>query len=312
MRHDQLERELNLLLLLTENRSHAVDEICSRVGISRRTCYYYLESFRDWGFIIEKHGRCYSIDRRSPFFLRLFDLINFTDSEALTMLSLLNRLDDRDAVAERIRHKLDRYYDLNLLPDPALRERAARNTAMVYEAIKMKQMAVLKGYSSPHSSTVSDRIVEPFMLLNHGRELRAYELKTAMNKTFKIARIADVQLIDLCWEHEERHRQVFTDIFMFSGEQRHPVRLRLGQLAHNLMEEEYPQSAACMRPDGDRHWIFETDVASYVGIGRFVLGLTDDIEVLGDEGFRAYLKAKIAAMQVGVSARKEPSRECPT
>ena len=46
MRHDKLEKEMNLMLLLTENHRYEVDAICDRIGISRRMLYYYLESFR--------------------------------------------------------------------------------------------------------------------------------------------------------------------------------------------------------------------------------------------------------------------------
>lgn len=68
MRHDKLEKEMNLMLLLTENHRYDVDTLCERAGISRRMLYYYLESFRDWGFKVEKNGRIYSLDRESPFF----------------------------------------------------------------------------------------------------------------------------------------------------------------------------------------------------------------------------------------------------
>lgn len=40
MRHNQLERELELMLLLAENRVCTVDRLCERLGISRRNLYY--------------------------------------------------------------------------------------------------------------------------------------------------------------------------------------------------------------------------------------------------------------------------------
>ena len=52
MRHDKLERELNLLMLLTENHNYTVPDICESIGISRRNLYYYLDFFRDAGFIV--------------------------------------------------------------------------------------------------------------------------------------------------------------------------------------------------------------------------------------------------------------------
>lgn len=67
MRHDKLEKELSLLLCLTENHNYTINELCEKLSLSRRMLYYYLESFRDWGFIVEKRGHYYSIDRRSPY-----------------------------------------------------------------------------------------------------------------------------------------------------------------------------------------------------------------------------------------------------
>ena len=60
------------------------------------------------------------------------------------------------------------------------------------------------------------------------------------------------------------------------------------------MLEEYPISSAFFTPEDDYHWILETDVMSYLGIGRFILGLYDDIDVLGDEGLKAYIAQKRA------------------
>ena len=44
MRHDKLERELSLILLLTENNKYGVDELCEEVGFSRPTLYRKIKS----------------------------------------------------------------------------------------------------------------------------------------------------------------------------------------------------------------------------------------------------------------------------
>lgn len=290
MRHDKLERELDLLLLLTENRHYDVETLCQRLSISRRMFYYYLESFRDWGFIVEKSGRCYSIDRESPYLKRLFETINFTEEEALTMLSILNKVGEENALAQRIRYKLNRFYDFHILDNPALRERVAHCVSVLYDAIKRKRVVKLVGYASPHSDTVSDRVVEPFLLLNDNNDVRCYELSSGQNKTFKLSRMRDVIMLDLSWSHEARHKQVFTDIFMFSGEERLPVAVRLDRLAYQVFVEEYPRATHAVTPEDSAHYVLRTEVVSYRGIGRFVLGLYDHVEVLGDEGFQAYVR----------------------
>ena len=52
-------------------------------------------------------------------------------------------------------------------------------------------------------------------------------------------------------------------------------------------------------PDGDRHWLLRLDVCSYMGIGRFVLGLFENVEVLGGEGFYSYIEGKRRRMAAG-------------
>ena len=240
MRHDKLEKEMNLMLLLTENHRYDVDTLCERAGISRRMLYYYLESFRDWGFKVEKNGRIYSLDRESPFFKHLFETINFTEEEALTMLSILNKVEDNNAIVERLRRKLDRFYDLNILANPQLREQAAHHVGVLYDAIKCHRLVKIEGYSSPHSKSCTDRVVEPFLMMNNNNDVRCYELSSKMNKTFKVSRMGNVVLLDLEWGNEAKHRQMFTDLFMFSGDERLPVRLKLDRLAYSLMIEEYP------------------------------------------------------------------------
>jgi len=172
-------------------------------------------------------------------------------------------------------------------------KQTAKNIGAIYDAIKEHRQVKICNYSSPHSDTTSDRIVEPFLFLNGNEDVRCYELKSGMNKSFKVSRMGDVQLLDLLWSNESKHKQVYTDLFQFSGEERFPVKLRLGRLSYNILKEEYPKSEKYISQESDEYWIFSTDVCSYKGVGRFVLGLFEDIKVLESPEFREYLKEKI-------------------
>lgn len=293
MRHDKLERELNLLLMLTENHNYTVEDICSRQQISRRNFYYYLEFFRLSGFKVEHQKPFYRIRKDSPFFQKIDEIVHFTEDEAITMRRILDLTNDQSVQVERLRRKLDRLYDLQILDNVEMKEQQAHILSMFYEAIKLKQAVKLMGYSSPHSNTISDRIVEPFLLMNGNREVRCYELSSDMNKTFKLSRMQNVQLLDVAWENEERHRQMFTDVFMFSGEQHFMVTLLMGRLSTSVLHEEYPKADKYVQQEDDSHWRAEIPVCSFIGIGRFVLGLFEDIEVLGCDEFKNYLKEKI-------------------
>ena len=293
MRHDKLERELRLLLMLIENHHYTVSDICDRQQISRRNFYYYLEFFRDAGFIVEHVKPYYRIAKESPFFRKLDAAVHFTEDEAITMRQILEKTGDQGPTVQRLMQKLDKLYDLQIVNNVELREQLSRNVNTLYEAIKQKRVVVLRRYSSPHSNSERDRVVEPFLFMNGNREIRCYELDSAMNKTFKLSRMDDVEMLELLWSNEQKHRSMFTDVFMFSGEKTMTVVLRLGRLSMQVLGEEYPKAERFIEPDGEGHWRVEMPVCSYIGIGRFVLGLFEDIEVLGDDAFKLFINNKI-------------------
>lgn len=303
MRNEKVGKVLDLILELLDNRDQSIAEICDRLSLSRRTFYYLLDAIKSYGFMVFKNGNSYHIDRRSPFVSRVSQSTALTDTELLTIWNLLGMVGTGNETVNTLRRKLDAEYDFSKTASiPAVRHRMSVIKKLT-AAITRKRMVKLVNYSSPHSQSERDRIVEPFFLMNNNRDVRCYEPSSGMNKTFKVTRIGDAEVLDDQWANEDKHRQVFTDIFMFSGEEHHNVRLRLGLLSKNLFEEEYPQATKNIQPDetDQRHWILELEVCDYRGIGRFVLGLFDDIEVLGDEKFKEYITKEVENMYSRIS-----------
>ncbi len=297
MRHDKLEKELYVLELLTENHTYDIQQICDKLDMSRRNLYYYIEFFRDNGFNIYKQGNCYCIDRDSPFFERLIQRISFTEEEAITIRRALDRYGKGNAIIGNIKKKLDKFYDFDILAEEQLDENALKKVSCVYNAIKLKKQMLIRDYTSPHSNTTKDRLVEPFALMNNNQEVRCFEPLSGMNKTFKISRMTDVETLDTEWMYENRHKAMHTDIFMFSSETTYHIQLILGRLSYNVLKEEYPLAEQYIKPLDDNKFSLEMDVCSYTGIARFVIGLFEDIEIIGDKGLINFLKNKINKLQ---------------
>lgn len=292
MTQERIDRILDLVLMLSGD-GHTVEELSETFGVSKRLCYYMLTCLRQHGFIVIKQGKVYRLNPKSPFFQQVSANISFSEDEAAFLYKLVDNVEDSGRYGELVKNKLVRFYDIDYLCGGKASKTRAQMINNLYDAIDRKRVVVLKNYSSPHSKTVSDRVVEPFLFMNDKCDVRCFELSSGKNKTFKLSRIGEVRVVeDAVWSNEDKHCQVYTDIFLFSGEEKHRVKLRLGRLSHDLLLEEYPLSARSITPDGDDRWIFETDVVSYVGIGRFVIGLSDDIEVLSDDGLKDYLKSK--------------------
>lgn len=295
----------DLIIVMTDGRNHTARELSAVLGTTTRNLYYVLRVLREVGFDIVHEGKSYYINPRSPFLQPLINSLNLTSDEAAYLYRMLLSESSDSPQASMLRRKLGRYYDLRHLSDARLLERQHANIARLEQAMAERRVAILHDYSSPHSNSRTDRVVEPFLFLGDKSDVRAYEIKSHQNKTFKIARIGWVEVVDAPWFNASCHREVYTDMFMFSGEETHHVRLRFSLLARHLMLEEYPHAAAYIRREDKTHWIFETDVVSYVGLSRFVLGLYDEIEVLDDDGFRAFLNKRIEKMvhSIGIDGK---------
>ena len=299
MSHSQYAKQLDLLAMLIDGDSHTADELCQVLGTTRRNLYYYFSFLRDYGFeLVRTSGGKYYIGPHSPFFRNIARSVDFTSQEVSYLFSLLAGTGDKSPLQHSVKRKLERFYGLSGFVDDATRRRVTSHAEILNKAIAQRKIVLLKDYSSPHSKTVSTRVVEPFLFLNEQADIRCYELSSHTNKTFKLSRIGSVVITDADWAFADSHKQVYTDIFLFSGDTRHHISLRMGQLSHNLMLEEYPQSERCFTQEDDSHWLFTTDVVSYLGIGRFVLGLFSDIKIIGDEGYKMYVRNVLKDMKL--------------
>lgn len=293
MELDKFDRQLRLMVLLTQNRRLSVDDISKELTMSRRSIYRYIESFRQMGFIVIKEGKRYRIDHMSPFFQSITDRIHFSDEEAMTINQILLSVHTKSPQVRHLREKLSSLYDYRVLAKHGVDDLIARNLSMLFKAIQGERVAVLRNYISPNSGKISDRVVEPYLFLSENSEVRCYEVATGMNKTFKLSRASSVDLLDILWSHKAEHAPFHTDLFRFSGERRFTVRLLLGHLATSLLLEEFPEAEEELTLYDDGRHLLETKVCSFKGVGRFVMGLFDDIEVVDSPEFQAWLNERL-------------------
>ena len=293
MELEKFARQLKLMLLLTQNRLLSIEEICNRVSMSRRSVYRYIDAFKSMGFVVKKEGTRYRLDHSSPFFSEIVTGIQFTEAEGVALSQILNYVYNNSAEVRALREKLSNLYNPDILSRHGVDSTLAQNISRIFQAIKEERVVLLRDYNSPSSGQVSNRIVEPYLFINENAEVRCYELSTKMNKTFKVSRCADVELLDLLWSHKEEHMPFYSDLFGFTGDTRLPVSILLGQLSTYVLLEEYPDAQRQMSLQPDGRQLLKTEVCSYVGIARFVLGLYDDIEVVDSPEFKEYLLQRV-------------------
>ncbi len=289
----KFERQLRLMMMLTQNRNYTLEELGKRLDMSSRNVYRYVEAFRMAGFVVRKTGKYYSLDKSSPYFKDITSLVHFTEEEAYILKRAIESVDGNTSLKQNLKQKLYKVYDYNILSEIVVRSGIADNVHFLYEAIKEKKQVLFHQYKSSNSHVVKDRIVEPFAFTANNNDIWCYEPVSGKNKLFKVSRITSVEVLQTDWVAEASHQEGFIDVFHNSSDRRLSVKLRLGMTAANLLVEEFPLAEKHLRKENDSSWIFEADVCRYEGIGRFVLGLFEDIEVVDSPGFDEYLKEKM-------------------
>ena len=295
MDQPKLERMLKLMKLMTGNVNYTVNDLAERLDTSYRSIYRYIETFKDAGFVVQKlDGGVYKLGKESRYFKEISQLVHFTDEEAHIVNQLIEALDDTNSLKQNLRRKLTTVYNCTSMASSIVRGKNASNVNRLLEAIEERRQVVLVDYASSHTGVVRNRLVEPFGFTTNYVQAWCYEPESGMNKLFKVSRIGSVEVLDVEWQSEAEHAEGYIDIFRMTGFEQHRVQLRLGMLARNLLIEEYPLAERDIVSLGDKSWMLDTMVCNYLGIGRFVMGLLDDIEVVDSPEFDRYIADSIS------------------
>lgn len=297
MDQPKIERLLRLMKLMTGNVNYTVEELAKKLDTSYRSIYRYIDSFKEAGFVVHRsEGGVYKLGKESRHFKDISQLIYFTDEEAHIFNQLIDGLDDANILKQSLRRKLSSVYDCTSLANSTVKGKNALNVNALIEAIGSRSQVVLHDYSSSNTGRVSDRTVEPFSFTTNYVQIWCYEPASGQNKLFNTSRIGSVELIEQEWQHADKHSSGYIDIFRTVGFERTPVTLRLTLRAYNLLIEEYPLAENYLSRDDESHWLLRTEVCSFAGIGRFVLGLWEDIEIIDSPKLEEYLRKKIEKM----------------
>ena len=290
MDHGRILRLLNLMKLLSSNVDYTIRELMDRLAISRRSIFRYLDTLRIAGFAVAKKGtnihKLLSMPKEG---INLSNLIHFSEEEAYLLHNLIGALTSDCQVAINLENKLAAMFDATSVTEIIGNKITGENIMRLRQAIDEKKQVTLVRYESGNTMSISDRLVEPIKFSSNYRDVYAYEVSTGVTKVFKISRIGlvDVSLAD--WQHEDKHEKIEADCFRMIGKEDIPVTLKMTLKAKNLLIEEYPLASKSVSYDGQSWW-FKGNVKELAGVGRFVIGLADQMDIIDSPALVNYLK----------------------
>jgi predicted DNA-binding transcriptional regulator YafY len=283
-------RLFQLINYLKTHPAKSIRNIVSYLDTSERTVYRYIELIQDLGFKIER-------DDTNKLFIpsKENELIPFSPQEAKFIEALLLSAGKENKLTGSILSKINKGIKNPVSAEYINNLHLSQLIEKISMAIIDEKQIVLKGYSSLNSESVSDRFLEPVCFTENYTSLSAFEIKSKQNKYFKIERIKEIEILPSNIQYRKDHKFEKPDIFGFQGS--NPVKeveWKMGMRAQLLLKEEYPMSASSIKESSKQGtYLFKAKVQSFVAPTRFVMGIKDNIEVIGSPEFKKYLQEKI-------------------
>jgi predicted DNA-binding transcriptional regulator YafY len=290
--HRKIYRVFNLISRLRSPFGATKTALARDFDVSERTIERYLVLLQDLGFDVTKRANRFRIECVGKHQVTPEDLIVFSLEEAAAIKDAITNSPLRGPLQKSLLTKLYALTDIDEISDTLYRQNISKNISSIRRAIKSKEQLILKSYHSVSSSKTSDRLIEPIKFFSYYTYLLAFEVNSQMVKQFKIDRIEGVHAAGYRWQFEEKHGQSRIDAFGMSGTEPKPVNLKLSMRAHHLMEEEFPDTVNDIHIVDDGA-IYDGAVYSFEGIGRFIMGLLDEVVVVKPEGLKVYIDERI-------------------
>jgi len=286
-----LEKALKLLLKLNQPFGCTLQEMKDEVNLSERQVLRHISTFRSVSFVIESQNGRYKIEKEySPY--NLGDLLHFTDEESEILTNAIHSIEATDKFRTRLINKLYALYNTNRIAKSITKGDTSKIVLKIINAIQEKKRVRLVRYHSSNSGNIRDRIVEPISFTTHYHALWAYDTEDSNNKLFRISRIEGVTPLEEIFRYDHLHKAGKIDIFRISSDKQIHVKLSLSLLAKNLLEEEYPMSEKFITRKDDNNYFLETEVSSFSGISRFIMGLPGEVEVLTPQALQKHLETQ--------------------
>jgi len=289
----KFQKMLEILLILDCKYGRTIQEISERFDVSQRTVYRYFDTFKQVGFVIENNDGYFKIDKKESTSQDISQLLHFTEEEAFILSKAIHTIDDGSEQKDKLVKKLYSLYDFDRVIHAITKKEETECIYNLLQAIKQQKQVVLKEYKSSNSKSIRDRLVEPIDFTINYLGVWCFDTEDQCNKIFKTARIKDVVVKDDSWLYKDKHHKGVVDIFRMQSYEPIAMQLKLSLLAYNLLIEEFPLSEKYIKKVDDNTYLLTTDVGNFIGVGRFVLGLPNEIKVIYPQAFKDYLNSKM-------------------
>lgn len=288
MEYTKTHRVFKLLMLLSGIKKYTLEELQDKMKVSERTLYRDLCTIDESGFLIDRTDGRYRLQNDIPAAKNLQKLLHFSEEEACILYETLAIIEGTSPIKERLVRKLNTFYDLKVL-ERLKQKDDLQKIKTISTGIRKKQQVLIYDYRSSNSNSIRNRKAEVFDFLPDYSAVWLFEPEDGCCKQFKIARMKQVELLPSRWQWESCHKIPFIDAFRTAAPKPiAKVEMLLNLKAYNLLIEGNPLAAEYITGINGKYHL-KIPVATFEGIGRFALGLLEEVEIIGPKNFKTFL-----------------------
>jgi predicted DNA-binding transcriptional regulator YafY len=290
MMHNQnkILRVLQMISLLKKEPAKSIRFLSGILESTDRTVYRYLDLVKELGFEVQKEpNNKFLIIGNGD-----FETVSFSNEEAALLRDLVLSTGKGSKLKDALLQKIYLQSELALQGNHILKANLGKMANIINRAIKANKRVVLKSYHSINSLKITDRTIEPICFTDNYHSICGFEVDSKTNKFYNLERITEVILLNDQQAFQQLHQLEATDAFGFSklNGKWFLVELKLTLKAYVLLKEEYPKIAKHLKKDKKADgYILKIEVNNPKPIVRFILGLKEDVEVMGSAEFKKYL-----------------------
>ena len=281
-------RVLQLITILKKEPAKSIRFLAGVLESTDRTVYRYLDLVKELGFELHKdHNNKFQIVGGDE-----YQQISFSNEEVSLLRDLVLSTGKDSKLKDSLLQKIYLQSELAIQGNHILKANLGRMVEKINYSITEKKRILLKGYHSLNTQKISDRVIEPITLTDNYNSVCGFEVETKLNKYYNLERITEVVIIDEVQEFGELHQLDEIDVFGFSEKngQKFSVELLISLRAYILLKEQYPKiESHIIKEINTEKYRVKIDINNPKPITRFILGLKEDIEVIGSESFLKHL-----------------------
>ena len=281
-------RVLQLITLLRKAPPKSIRFLAGVLESTDRTVYRYLDLVKELGFELHKdHNNKFQIVGGDE-----YQQISFSNEEVSLLRDLVLSTGKDSKLKDSLLQKIYLQSELAIQGNHILKANLGKMVEKINYSITEKKRILLKGYHSLNTQKISDRIIEPITLTDNYNSVCGFEVETQLNKYYNIERITEVIQLEEEQQFHQFHQMDEMDVFGFSEKngQKFSVELLVSLRAYILLKEQYPKIDNHITKEiNSEKYRVKIDVNNPKPITRFILGLKEDIEVLGSDSFLKHL-----------------------